>query len=507
MRNCALPGFTRPVCCSLLFLAASLTVSEVAGQDNADPTRYKPSITIKKLKKLLPDGEQPDPLTGQPVPPGPSPIGKSGKGPRRRWNEPKGAENLQGKPRNQLTSFGTLNRYLANQTVRYLTGAGDVSYYDNYFTANSGDGSFTFGRTKAYKDSIERVKGVLNYGLKTKLLNDLGNVFSKRTFSREVGIYTNYTVFIPGSIWYDPAQAAIMEGERVYILQTLETALTQELTEFDQNQAEALTAFRDRTGAGDPGTDPNTKAFVNSQEKAWQEFGESLDKKYTDQFFELEEAAAKPRINFVRSNWWTFSGSTSGVTDKVAPDILTPPVDRLFIGVKGGVSFSIFAEDFRHKTDKSKAKSWYRLRSLVTFSAGIQNTNQLRLLDRYGADAAAQLQGQTAKGDATQWQGAYENWAILNLEGRALFTMPNLTNVVSLDIFASSTTGRYASQDAGIGFLFSLPDQTKKAPVNVEVLAKFVDLGGTLLPGRDLIDRLQIGLSVALPFNSNLSNL
>ena len=122
-------------------------------------------------------------------------------------------------------------------------------------------------------------------------------------------------------------------------------------------------------------------------------------------------------------------------------------------------------------------------------------------------DAAAQLHGQTAKDDATKWQGVYENWFILNLEGRALLTMPNLTNVVSLDIFASSTTGRYASQDAGIGFLFSLPDQTKKAPVNVEVLAKFVDLGGTLLPGRDLIDRLQIGLSVALPFNSNLSNL
>lgn len=126
----------------------------------------------------------------------------------------------------------------------------------------------------------------------------------------------------------------------------------------------------------------------SSQKHDYDAFIESLDKKYKDRYFEMEDAAAKPRVNYIRTNWWTFHGSTSGVTDSVTPDSLTLAADRLFIGAKAGLNFSVFAQDFR-------PGKWNRLRSLVTFSATIQNTNQLRLLDRYGAKVAPVLLGKS----------------------------------------------------------------------------------------------------------------
>lgn len=96
---------------------------------------------------------------------------------------------------------------------------------------------------------------------------------------------------------------------------------------------------------------------------------------------------------------------------------------------------------------------------------------------------------------------------MMNFEARALLTLPRVTDVVSLDVFGSTTTGRYASQDVGFGFLFTLIGQDKTSSVNAELMFKFVDMSRKLLLGKDALDRLQIGISLALPFNSNLNSL
>ena len=400
---------------------------------------------------------------------------------------------------NQLFSQATLNRYIAKQTVHYLSGTEDVSYYDNYFTANTTDGAVSFGRTSTCKDDSERVKSVLNYGLTTTTLNKLGNLFNDHQFSHQVGIYSNYTLFARGRIWYYSPAADTMHLERDYILQTIAIEQKQEVDLFDAKQADALRIYTERIKER-PTFQQDLELFNASQLRDRNTFYTALDKKYRDRYFEMEESAGKPRVNFLRTNWWTTHGAISGVTDSVTPDSITEVANRLFYGVKAGINYSVFAEDFR--------PGWNRLRSLITLSAGVENTNQLRLLARYGAESAAKLGGKsTTKDGLTSWQGPYDNWWLLNLQARALLTLPKVSNVVSLDLFASTTTGRFASQDVGFGFLFTLPSQDKVTSINTELLVKFVDVSRKLLPGKDIFDRMQVGISVALPLNSNLNKL
>ncbi|WP_041257586.1 hypothetical protein [Fibrella aestuarina] len=500
----------------LLTLLSWLSATAVVAQTPADTSQYYPRKTLLFLNRLAQRPDKALPLS-KPRPRSMQPVTEraamviempaesmelGGKGGKHTWS-PKGAKKIAA---NDLLSKPTLNRYMAVQTVRYLTGKEDVSYYDTYFSANSSDGLITLGRTKTNKDSAEQVQSVWNYGLKTKIITGLGNLFSGRKFSREVGLYANFTVFGRGSIWYDKVQVDTMRREREYILQTIVVDYARDTVQFNQQQRQALAAFLSGYTGQEPSFEKDTAAFRKSLLRDRIAFYGVLDKKYKDQYFELEMKAGKPRVNYVRSNWWTVLGNLSGVTDAIRPDSTQPAGDGLFIGAKAGLSYSVFTEDFRREKDGSRA--WYRLRSLATLSATVQNTNQLRLLETYGADAAPQLRGKSiTKDGSTYWQGPYENWAMLNLEGRILLTMPNLTNVVSLDLFGGTTTGRYASQNLGFGFLFSLPDQTKKAPVNVELMANFMDLNRQLLPGKSALDRLQVGISLALPFNSNLNNL
>lgn len=74
-------------------------------------------------------------------------------------------------------------------------------------------------------------------------------------------------------------------------------------------------------------------------------------------------------------------------------------------------------------------------------------------------------------------------------------------------MFSDFGIGRYSAHDVGAGLLFTLAGQDEKKPVNVEVMFKFVDVSRRLLPGKEALDRLQIGLSLAMPIDGMLNKL
>jgi len=399
---------------------------------------------------------------------------------------------------NSFFSKGALNRYIASQTVRYLTGKEDVSYYDTYITASSADGSMNVGRTKTYKDTAdERVKSVWNYGLKTKVLSGIGNLFSDRKFSRDVGVYSNFTVFGKGKIFFFGSKSDSMANERIYIENTIAVDIQEEAADFAKKQKQALDLFDNNQPKGD------RKEFLESQKRDLLAFNKAQDKKFKERYFEMELAAGKPRVNYLRQSWWTPRATAAASSYSVTTDSLTAPAAKYFFPLSVGISYSVFAEDFREGKWR-----WRRLRSLLTFSADVRNTNQLRQIDRFGKDAAAKLEGKNVEKDGvTHWQGPYDTWAEVNFQARALLALPKVSKIVSLDLLFDYTAGRYHTQNLGLGVLFVLPGQDKKTNINLEVLAQFIDIDRTLLPGKDALDRLKVGLSLALPLNSNLNNL
>lgn len=388
-----------------------------------------------------------------------------------------------------LLSDPTLNRIFAKKISYYLSGEENLSLFKNYATANSSDGTITVGYNKArYKDGddTKRLNGVTNIGLK----GNLAELISESKFQNTIGIQLNHTIIGRGIVRYCISDAKNLIPFRNAIKASVLAKNQKELSDFDTFQAGVRMNI-----------DPNDYTVFDAEvaKNRTKLENKTLFEKYKEEFSEEEEKASS--YNDIRTNWVTISSyiPLNTTTQKVSNTAGDKTIDNYFFPIELGLTWSSFME--RNKIEKNN----------YLFSFGIKGiwSNCFTYLEKYkklDSEITETLELEKVEIEKeTYYKGDFDGFPTLNVKPRILINNPHLEGFgkrVSYDLFIDANFSKYTIVNPGFGFLFSLPPADPAKPVNVGLTFTFQDITNDFVPSKTRLEKLKVGFTLTLPFNS-----
>ena len=97
--------------------------------------------------------------------------------------------------------------------------------------------------------------------------------------------------------------------------------------------------------------------------------------------------------------------------------------------------------------------------------------------------------------------GAYETFWTPNLKTQLVF-YPSWSSKIGVDLSLTKKFGKDQALDFILGFPIALTGQEEDKPVNIIVQIKMPDINNKNQPDVKFKDKLQVGFTVGLPFNS-----
>ncbi len=115
-----------------------------------------------------------------------------------------------------LVSNRSLNKYLAKETSKYLSGGNDFSFYKTYAAFNNTDKRLSFHYNKAFFQKDSLLSHSFGVGFKGNLVNGISTIYSKGEFDNDFGIILNFTKYLKkGDIYFDKTSKGILKARRL----------------------------------------------------------------------------------------------------------------------------------------------------------------------------------------------------------------------------------------------------------------------------------------------------
>ena len=376
----------------------------------------------------------------------------------------------------------TLNHFAAKRQAYYLSGATNLSLFENFAIANVSDGTLQVGRNFKLNREQDLVNELFTVGVQSNIANNLANLFSSSKLANEIGLPLSYTHFVVNATVLHLSKRPDLTNEEATRQRELEQKRVLQYALIKQGKDQDFAAIGAATH------DESTRKDAEGE----------ASKKAADAFFDAELALIEKAQPSFRTAWYrlqAFVPVTSSVY-QVAPsgtlDFVKQDTRKWSAGVSGGAVW----ERYGHKRTIFLNGSF----SAVRTNAVEQKTEDVQTYTQYGAPTVTPPAGQlytSGDGDKVYVGDFRERWTY-PLKAQAIYLFKSKGDSrIGLDMQGERYIGSYARTNVVLGIPVFLKG-SGDAGVNIEPQVKFRDVSKHINGS----DRVTVGLSVALPFGS-----
>jgi hypothetical protein len=384
-----------------------------------------------------------------------------------------------------LISNRAMNLYLANKIGYFLSSYNDLSFYKNYVTYHSDDGTFSLNHNLFQAKKIdEPVRSFFVVGARASIknTNEIGAT-AQHTWIGKTKTYFSKCELPDGSTENHKYR---MDALRASILYALELEFNSEVAAF--NKSLSLLRATDL-----PGQNLDTAKIMLTEK-----FYRDLSVTYAFKFADLQEVAFDHGMNYntLTSNWTTLSAyvpfvtkryiAASSPTEKLAPVTSYP--------WEAGISHSRLWESRKVG------------RFVLTVFTGIAQNNavQAKMLSQKTAAEYLAGGGKDSAGAARMvneklYYGGFKNFITLLSSARLVYFPPS--SHVGVSLVLEKYNGDYDPLNFILGIPITLVDKKGIPAADFQFQLKFTDLNNTLSPTNRLDRKLSVNLTASVPFS------
>lgn len=403
----------------------------------------------------------------------------------------------------KIMTQGGLHYFFANKVGSYLSDGGDLSLFNNYATISTADGKFSLNKNFGKPEKSGRVKNLWTIGLKANVKDAFATVFNGKKFSNEIGLLFKYTYIGSGTMYFDgirqeehardaplpQPQKDKMNTIRALLISNYKLALLKKIRELkksiDSLKADYVTD-----------TSPNLKdsLFKEGIQAFKKEYEEAFSK---DQATKITEAKT---FNAIKTNWTSVS--------LYVP--LTPQeyyVSETFL--------SNFSDRRTYPLDLNISKNWIfewnrsgRLFVSLIGQLAVNNAAKADQLTKVTLDDYKRLGGddtlklgklKTADG----YIGEFSSFLTPAAKFQVVYFFSNALPF-GVSFYGEQNFGVYNPLNFRFGVPFRINDKSGKPTVNFEIQVRWMDVTGSLDPLKNFNEKISVGFSIGVPFNSIL---
>ncbi|MBL0356524.1 MAG: hypothetical protein IPP72_06320 [Chitinophagaceae bacterium] len=402
-----------------------------------------------------------------------------------------------------LVSNETLNNFFAKKLSYYLSGSTDLSLFNNYAVLDFGEDKAKIGWNINASKPNNRISDILTIGLQSAVSKNFSSLFSEKKFNNDIGLDLKYTHIFRGSIWFDnknqkqqaphalaprkKSQLELMNQKRILMRALLQNEIDKGYKEYE----DYLAALE---------SDATVEAATVTEEKKVK--FEALQKKITKLYYEYEleqlEDPGNNAYNKACIQWISLTGfiPVTKTTYSGTADITLTPGDLITRKWSAGISYN-FMNEFR--TNRVFFNLGFNIFRNNSVDAGKMEKLSLEKYKLLSSSGDTSLTANLKRDDV--YLGAYETFWTPNLKTQLVF-YPSWSSKIGVDLSLTKKFGKDQALDFILGFPIALTGQEEDKPVNIIVQIKMPDINNKNQPDVKFKDKLQVGFTVGLPFNS-----
>lgn len=382
-----------------------------------------------------------------------------------------------------VISNRAMNVFMADKTG-YLSASDDLSFYTNYVTFNSLDGIFTVNHNFQKPNGIdEPLKTLFSLGFKANV-NSIGATFLDKQFDDELALTLNYKWLCKTKTHADVRQQQSMNALRAAIVQTLETAIEKEITDFK-------TALNKIDAADIPDQNMDSaKALMQ------QIFYEELKEKY-EALFASRQAELLTKTNNFKLITFGYTSLTATVP-LVFPTYAVAPSFTVSFAKKHSYPLQIMLQHTRLWESSKWGRLFLTLGGNLLFnnsklSYGVDKINPATYKNRGGADTLTLAENDKA------YLGLYQTFVTPSLKARIVY-YPTGSHI-GISLMAEQNIGKDKLLNGRLGVPVVLINSKKTPAATFECYVSFFDINHAIknIAGRG--KRTTVALSVGIPFS------
>jgi hypothetical protein len=405
---------------------------------------------------------------------------------------------------NMIVSYRTLDLFFAKKIAFYLSGSKDLSLFNNYAVLDFGDDKAKIGwNINVSKHGSPRISNVFTVGLQAAVAKNFATLFSSKKLNNDIGVDLKYSHIFRGSIWFDrnvqiqrlftgppktKPQKILMNEKRVLITESLKLDSARLWADYDKY----IAALKKEYPAAD---------FIETEEKGK---AEAIKKKILKSYFENElEQLEDPENEAYNKSFaqWISINSFIPVTKTTyfgTSDLNQAPLDLITRKWNFAFNYNMLKEYKRNKLFLNGGIVIFKNNNA---DAGIMeelNLEKYKLISTV-ADTSTIA---TLSSDQIYF-GNYETFWTPSVKGQLVF-YPSWSQRLGIDLSLVKKFGKDQALDFVLGFPIMLTGQNEDSPVNIILQLKMPDINNKNEPEKTLKEKIQIGFTVGLPFNSIL---